>query len=313
MFTTITHSRLGGCFTTAFNPALRTTAWLLRIMLPISLAVTLLQHLGVIAWVAGWLGPVFSRLGLPGASAVAFLTGAMVTTYAGLAVMLTLSLTLREATIIAIMMCLCHALPMESAVMRRIGSAPLRMAALRVAAAALAALCLNALLPDMPTPFMAAHSAAATPRLGEAMGQWVVASAKLSLMIWGLIYSLTVLQRLLYAYGVMTLLVKPLTPVMTIFGLPGNAAYLWLVGNVLGVSYGAAAMIDLEEQGQITREEANVVNYHLTMNHSMLEDTLVFASMGVSAAWILGVRVSFAMAVVWGRRVLKKVFRLQSA
>lgn len=305
--------RLAGCFRSALRPALRTTAWLLRIMLPISFVVTLLQHIGVIAWVAGWMSPAFSCLGLRGASAVAFLTGAMVTTYAGLAVMLTLSLTLREATIIAIMMCLCHALPMECAVMRRIGSSPMKMAALRIAAALVGGLCLNALLPALPQPFMAAHEATSSPVLGEVLWHWITASAKLSAMILALIYGLTAVQRLLYEYGVMRLLVTPLRPLMSLFGLPGNAAYLWLVGNVLGVSYGAAAMIDLEEQGQITREEANVVNYHLTMNHSMLEDTLVFASMGISAAWILGVRVSFAIAVVWGRRVLKNVFRLQTA
>lgn len=307
------HTRLSRCLITALRPALSTSLWLLRIMLPISLGVTLLQHWGVIAWVAGWLSPVFSHLGLPGASAVAFLTGAMVTTYAGLAVMLTLTMTLREATIIAIMMCLCHALPMECAVMRRIGSKPFKMAEIRIVAALLAAVALNALLPSLPQPFMASHSAVASPTLGDVLAQWVWASAKLSAMIVALIYSLTVLQRLLYEFGIMRLLVKPLRPMMKIFGLPENAAYLWLVGNVLGVSYGAACMVDLEEQGQITRSEANEVNYHLVMNHSMLEDTLVFAAMGISAAWILGVRITFATALVWGRRVLKNVFHLQNA
>lgn len=306
-------TRLARCLSTALRPALGTSLWLLRIMLPISLGVTLLQLWGVIEWVAQWLSPVFCHLGLPGASAVAFLTGAMVTTYAGLAVMLTLTMTLREATIIAIMMCLCHALPMECAVMRRIGSKPLKMAMIRIAAALVAAVALNTLLPELPQPFMASHSTGAAPSFGAALWQWTLASAKLSAMIAALIYSLTVLQRLLYEFGIMRLLVKPLRPVMLLFGLPENAAYLWLVGNVLGVSYGAACMIDLEEQGQITRSEANEVNYHLVMNHSMLEDTLVFAAMGISAAWILGVRITFATALVWGRRVLKNVFRLQNA
>ena len=92
---------------------------------------------------------------------------------------------------------------------------------------------------------------------------------------------------------------------MRFFGLPENSSYLWLVGNVLGISYGSAAMIDLEERGQITREEANEVNYHLIMNHSMLEDTLVFATAGVSALWILSTRMLFAFLLVWGRRGVK--------
>lgn len=47
------------------------------------------------------------------------------------------------------------------------------------------------------------------------------------------------------------------------------------------------------------------------MNHSMLEDTLVYAAVGVSALWILTTRMLFALVVVWGRRVLKNVNRLQ--
>ena len=70
-------------FKSAFRPATKTTLWLLKIMLPISLLVRLLQYYGVIAWLAQYLDVVFQYMGLPGASAIAFLTGASVTTYAG--------------------------------------------------------------------------------------------------------------------------------------------------------------------------------------------------------------------------------------
>ena len=96
---------------------------------------------------------------------------------------------------------------------------------------------------------------------------------------------------------------------MLFFGLPRNAAYLWLVGNVLGISYGSAVMLQLEDEGKITREEADEVNYHLIMNHSMLEDTLVFATAGVSALWILSTRLLFALALVWSRKLLKGLFK----
>lgn len=123
-------------------------------------------------------------------------------------------------------------------------------------------------------------------------------------MILGLIFVLMVIQRILDDTGVMYKLVKPLRPLMRVFGLPENSAYLWLVGNILGISYGSAAMLALEESGQITKEDANVVNYHLIMNHSMLEDTLVFATQGVSAFWILSTRMLFALVLVWGRKVV---------
>ena len=296
-----------GCITSAFRPAMRMSGWLLKIMLPISLAVCLLQYYGVIAWCAQWLDPVFQYLGLPGASAIAFLTGASVTTYACLAVMLSMTITLRQATIIAIMVLICHALPLECTVVKRVGSKPFRMGAIRILGAFAAAFYLNLVLPEMNEPF--GHVMASDVEVGvtEVVKEWLVSSLKLSAMIVAIIYSLMVIQRVLDDLGIMYKLVRPIEPLMTIFGLPRNAAYLWLVGNVLGISYGSAVMIGLEDAGQISKEEANEVNYHLIMNHSMLEDTMVFATAGVSAVWILSTRLLFAILLVWGRRAVKRV------
>ncbi len=293
----------------AIGPSVRTSAWLLRLMLPISLAVQLLQYFGVIAWLAQWLNPVFSYLGLPGASAIAFLTAAGVTTYAGLAVMLSMTLTMRQATIIAIMALICHALPMESAVVKKVGSKPFRMALLRIGAAFLAAVYLNLVLPDMPETFGGMQSVATPDTVMAVMEGWFYSSLRLSAMIIGLIFGLMVIQRVMDDLGIMQKLVRPLRPLMRFFGLPENAAYLWLVGNVLGISYGSAAMLSLEESGQITKEEADEVNYHLIMNHSMLEDTMVFATQGISAVWILSTRILFALALVWGKKGISRLRR----
>ena len=292
---------------TAVRPSLKTSWWLLKIMLPISLAVRLLQYYGVIEWCAQWLNPVFQYLGLPGASAIAFLTGASVTTYACLAVMMSMALTMRQATIIAIMVLICHALPLECTVVKKVGSKPFRMGLIRIAGAFMAALYLNMVLPEMNAPFGHVTASDVTITLGSVLQEWLISSVKLVIMIMGIIYSLTVVQRMMDDLGLMYQLVRPIQPLMRFFGLPRNAAYLWLVGNVLGISYGSAMMISLEESGQITKEEANEVNYHLIMNHSMLEDTMVFATAGVSAVWILSTRILFALLLVWGRKGIKRL------
>lgn len=291
----------------SLRPALRTTLWLLRIMLPITLVVSVMQYYGVIAWAAQYLNPLFHYLGLPGSSSIAFLTAATMTTYAGIAVMLTMTLTMREATILAIMALLCHALPMESTVMKKVGSSATTMVVLRVCAAIVAACYLNLVLPEMPERLLTISSAEEVSSLTVLFEEWLLSSVRISAVMLSLIYFLMVLQRVLDRYGVMRMLERPLRPLMLFFGLPENAAYLWIVGNVLGISYGSAVMIDLEEKGRITREQANEANFHLAMNHSMLEDTLVFAAFGISAFWILSTRILFAFLVVWGRKVLKKV------
>jgi len=293
-------------FVESLKPAVKTTSWLLKIMIPISFAVCLAQYYGIIAWCAQWLNPLFCHIGLPGASSIAFLTGATSTTYAALAVMMTMELTLRQATIIAIMVLICHALPLECTVNKKVGSKPFRMGFLRICGALLAAVYLNLVLPEMSEPFSALSISAENATIYEVLRTWLWSSMKLSAMIFVIIYALMFVQKFMEKFGLMQKLVRPLSPIMVFFGLPRNSAYLWLVGNVLGISYGSAVMIQLEEEGKITPQEADEVNYHLIMNHSMLEDTLVFATAGVSALWILTTRLLFALLLVWGRKAVLK-------
>ena len=291
----------------SLRPTVKTTLWLLKIMIPISFAVCLAQYYGVIEWCAGWLNPLFCHIGLPGASSIAFLTGATSTTYAALAVMMSMELTLRQTTIIAIMVLICHALPLECTVNKKVGSKPFRMGFLRICGALLAAVYLNLVLPDLSEPFSALPLSSSEASLIDVLKGWLLSSVKLSIMIFAIIYALMFIQRFMERFGLMQKLTKPLEPLMVFFGLPRNAAYLWLVGNVLGISYGSAVMLQLEDEGKITRQEADEVNYHLIMNHSMLEDTLVFATAGVSALWILSTRLLFALVLVWGRKLLTRL------
>ena len=218
--------------------------------------------------------------------------------------MMSMELTLRQATIIAIMVLICHALPLECTVNKKVGSKPFRMGILRILGALLAAVYLNLVLPEMSEPFSALAVSGNDASLTLILQGWLLSSVKLSAMIFAIIYALMFVQRIMERYGLMEKLVRPLAPLMVVFGLPRNAAYLWLVGNVLGISYGSAVMMQLQEEGKITRQEADEVNYHLIMNHSMLEDTLVFATAGVSALWILSTRLLFALILVWGRRMI---------
>ena len=297
-------NRIIECFRLAMPASWKSTKWLLKLMIPISLAVTLMQHFGILTWIATWINPLFVHFGLPGESAVAFISGATAGTYAGIAAMMSLPLTMKQASILALMIALCHALPMECAVNKKTGSSFWKMGAIRIVMALICAFCLNIILPDMQEKYIYL-GAEADSSFWEVMKIWGVSQIKMSLMVVLIIYSLMVVQRLLEAYRLLDTLSRLLSPLMKLFGLPRHASYMWLVGNVLGISYGSAVMVELEEKGLVTREEANDVNYHLIMNHSMLEDTIVFAATGISALLLIITRLCFALLLVWGRRIAK--------
>lgn len=287
----------------AVRPSCKSAAWLLRLMIPISLGVTLLQYYGILQWIASYTEPLFCHFGLPGASALVFITGASAGTYAGLAAMMSVHLTFRQASIMAVMVCLCHALPMECAVNRKTGSSFWLMAAIRIAMAFVAAFLLNLLLPEMPAAYVYL-GAPADSTLVEVLTTWLLSQLKMSAMVCLIIFSLMIIQKFIEVRGLLRPLSHLFAPLMHLFGLPARASYMWIVGNVIGLSYGSAIMLELKDRGIITLEDANDVNYHLIMNHSMLEDTLVFAVTGISAPLIIGCRVCLAMAVVWTRRAV---------
>ena len=293
------------CIRQAVPSTNKSAIWLLKLMIPISLIVTLLQHYGVLEQFASLLNPFFSYLGLPGTSAVIFVSGALAGTYAGIAAMTAIPLTMKQASILAEMIALCHALPMECAVNKKTGSSFWKMGILRILMALLCAAVLNIVLPQFPGHYLY-MGVPSTVSLETLLSAWLVSQLKMSAMVYLIIYLLMVVQHAIEAYSLLPPLSRLLEPLMKLFGLPKQSAYMWLVGNVLGISYGSAVMLELEERGTITQEDANDVNHHLIMNHSMLEDTIVFSVTGISGLLLITTRLTAALVLVWCRRLLKR-------
>ena len=299
--------RLYKCLCLAMPRSLSICLWLLKVMLPISLAVRVLQYVGVIDWLAGVLSPMFAYIGLSGDSAIVFLTSIFLPLYPTIAVMATLTLTLREATILAVMCLVSHNLPVECSVAHKTGSPFGRIVAFRVAMSFVSAIVLNMLLPQSDATFSFLASSVEVTSWGMLFMQWLSSSLTLVVTIVLIVSALMVLQRVLEEFGWMHRIAHSLSPLMRIFGLPTGCSLLWLTGNVVGMAYGAAIMIDEVEQGRLTRYEANLVNHHLGVSHSLLEDTMLFVAMGISFWWIFLTRLVLAIIAVWTMRGLKKM------
>ena len=300
--------RLYKCVLRAMPRSLSICLWLFKVMLPISLAVRVLQYVGVIDWLAGYLSPIFSYIGLSGDSAIVFLTSIFLPLYPTIAVMTMLTLTLREATILAVMCLVSHNLPVECSVAHKTGSPFGRIVAFRIGMSFASAIVLNLLMPKSDAPF--SFLASATTEItswGMLFTQWLSSSLVLIITIILIVSALMVLQRVLEEFGWMHRIAHILSPLMRLFGLPSGCSLLWLTGNVVGMAYGAAIMIDEVEQGRLTRHEANLVNHHLGVSHSLLEDTMLFVAMGISFWWIFLTRLALAMIAVWTMRGIKRL------
>lgn len=83
-------------------------------MVLVTFAIMLLQYFGVIEYISQWLTPVFSHFGLPGEAALAYVSGYFVNCYSAIAVMTTLDLSTRAATILSVMVLCSHNMIVET-------------------------------------------------------------------------------------------------------------------------------------------------------------------------------------------------------
>jgi hypothetical protein len=297
------HHRIEWCVKSAMPTALKTSLWFLKITISISLAVTLLNHFGVLNILSKALSPAFNLIGLPGEAALVYITSSLLNVYSAIAVITSLDFTLREMTIIAIMSLVAHNLIVETTVQKRTGSKAWHIIVLRIVSSFVAAIILNFLLPDkMGNSLLGMHQLT-NPTLQEVLSTWLVSSLKLSLKIVILITLLMILQRILLEFKINELLTRIFSPILKLMGLPRSTSIMWIAANLLGLAYGSAVMIEEVESGRITKQDADLLNYHIAVSHSNLEDLLLFAAIGVSAWWLLLPRLGIAIVVVWGRRL----------
>ncbi len=296
--------------TPAFRKSGPTTLWLLKIILPISLLVRFLDYFGVIALMADYLDPLFNYMGLPGSTAIVFLTSIFLPLYAPLAIITSMSITLRELTILALMCQIAHNLPVESAVQARTGTTFWSMTLLRITASIATGFVLNLILPrEMGMPLFAQTGIEVMSSIPDVLLAWLKSSLGISLLITVIVFSLNLLYRALEAYNIIPRLSKGVEPLLKLFGLPPSTSFLWLIGCIVGLAYGGALMMDQMKEGKVTRTEADLLNHHLAVSHSVIEDNLLFVALGVSIWWILATRLLLAWLVVWIRRGIIKARR----
>ncbi len=286
---------------TALPQGLRTSAWLLKLTVPVAFGVFLLDYLGVLVYIAKHTESLFAMFGLSGKASIILITGIFVNIYSVIAVMATLDLPIREGLILANMCLIAHSLIVETAIQRKTGSLAWRILAVRISAAFLAAWILNLVLPQFEGTIRAG-AAIAREGFWPDFLTWLKSIGITSLKIVALVNLLLILQKVLHETGVLIWLIKPLKPLLLIMGLPENTGFLWLIANILGLSYGGAVMISQSSEGKLSRYDADLLNHHIAVSHSQFEDTLLFAAMGFSIPWLMLPRFLIAIVYVWVRR-----------
>lgn len=135
-------------FRRGLGRGLQTTIELARVMVPIYVCVTFLKYTPALHWLAVAFQPLMRLAGLPGEAAMVLVVGNVLNLYAAIATILSLTLSARNITILAIMLTISHNLFVESGVSHKTGVPGWLFFIMRLGIGMVAGIVLNLILPS---------------------------------------------------------------------------------------------------------------------------------------------------------------------
>ena len=288
----------------ALPAAAKICLWMIEVTAGVSFAIFLLKYFGVLQWLSVYLEPLFKHFGLPGAASLAWVSGYFVNCYSAIAAGVTMGLDVRQMTILAVMALCAHNMPIEVTVQKKTGTSAVLMIVVRTVSSIVMGLLLNLVLPAWGTAAAAEEATVCTDPFWTQFLSWLLGMLHLALKMTCIIFLLNILQQIIADSGAVEPMSRFLAPLMKVFGLPASTAFFWVVANIIGLAYGGAAMMKEAESGKLSQHDIDLINLHVGVSHSNLEDLILFSLAGgvwwviLFSRWILSaVRVWIARGV----------------
>jgi hypothetical protein len=274
--------------------------WLLKILLPVSLATALLDYSGWLPKMDFLLKPVMEVLSLPPSAALPILIGMTAGIYACLAAMAVLPLSTDHMTIIAVFVLIAHNLPQEGIIQARSGINFAKTTLVRIAAALascwVVAACIQA---EAGLSAVSIRASAGTSTLVAFLLNWLTETLQLCAKILLIVASVMVVIELMKEFNMIDVFVRIFAPVLRMMGLDQRVGVLWLTGVLFGLAYGGAVIVEESRDLRLSPEEIEKLQLSIGINHSMIEDPLLFMPLGVNLVWLWVPRLAAAVAAVY--------------
>jgi len=297
--------------------ACKTTFWLLKIMIPISIIVKILSEFGIITIIGDYLSPAMNVVGLPGDFGLVWATTMITNIYGGLVVFFNLSLlnsyTVAQVTVLACMMLFAHTLPVEARIAQKAGVRLWFILSLRIFMALLLGFILNIIFITFHL-FENENTLLWQPEIADpTLTQWALGELRNYLMIFLIILGLMTLMRILRKSGIMDRLNNFLKPGLRILGMSKEAAPITIIGMTLGLAYGGGLIVKEAKSKILSKKDVFLSLSLMGLSHSLIEDTLLMVAIGASLVGILFGRILFTIIVMFIliriiNRLSKKVF-----
>lgn len=83
------------------------------------------------------------------------------------------------------------------------------------------------------------------------------------------------------------------------FSMPPAAVLPLLTGLIFGLAYGAGFIIQAAKENTLSKRDLYLISLFLVINHSAIEDTLLFVAVGAKGWVLLSFRFAASILITW--------------
>jgi hypothetical protein len=261
------------------------SAWfILKLVIPFAILSDILQYYGLIEYLAFIFTPITDSLNLPAGVALALASGVFLNIYAAIAVAASFSLSGYEWTIIGVFVSICHSLPMEGAILKKVGVKLWQHFSVRFIFAYLGAYIASVITPT-DLSLVSAQSNIIDSSFIDYLFNSIINAGLLATKVVVLVLAIMISFDLIRNIKVVA---KFLDKHIYLSSLG--------VGGLIGITYGAAVL--LQEIHHIPYKTRVLLLSFLLIAHALIEETLLYAIFNADILNILIIRVGLALVLV---------------
>ncbi len=286
----------------AFHDANAIGLPLLKVLVPLILAMKALSELGLMPYLAKPLEPLMHLMGLPAELGLAWAASMVINVYSGMAMFASMlpelaPLSTAQVSIFGLIMLYAHSLLLEAKVAEKCGVSPVGQMLIRLGTGIAAGILLHLFCAATGWLSEPARVVFQAETLTPGLAAWALNEAVNLLCIYLIIAVLMLLQRGIDHFSITDLLGKLLGPLLKLLGLSPRAASTIIVGFAMGLLYGSGVIIKASQEGTLNRHDIFGAITLIGLAHAIIEDTALVMLLGGNIVVVLVLRVLFAMLV----------------
>ena len=283
--------------------------WILfKVILPVVIVIRALELIGAIPFLAKFLEPLTSFIGIDGSLGLVWMAAILVNIYAGLAAFASLQAifdySVAETTILGLIILIAHSLPIEVAIAKKSRISWIFNLSFRFINAIVAGKILNLLFTKYELFNEPNQSVLQVPNELVSNFEWATLQIQNFFIIFLIIFFIISTINILKALGVWSLLINIMKIPLSYLGMSEKVANIILIGLTLGISFGGGFLIEESKKNNISKKDILLSLSFLSLCHSIIEDTILILLLGSHISGILFFRFIYTVIIILLMKIL---------